>query len=187
MLRKILQESEKGLTLVEMFVTLFIFSIIFTAASGLFVSAIKIQSRALASQQLLNQTTYLMEYMSRAIRMAKKDDTGNCTGTAKLNYVMTASGIKFKNYHDECQEFYRDCGTGICKLKERKDGAEYDLTSPILDVTLFNIGPSDSWDQSDVFQPRVTIFLEIKKSGLGIQPKIRTQTTISQREIDIQR
>ncbi|MBU4299047.1 type II secretion system GspH family protein, partial [Patescibacteria group bacterium] len=40
-----LEKKSKGFTLVEMLVTLFIFSITFGAASGLFVSAIKNQSR----------------------------------------------------------------------------------------------------------------------------------------------
>lgn len=180
--------DEKGLTLVEMLVAIFIFSIVFGAASGLFVSAIQNQNRALSSQQILSQASYVMEYTGKAIRMAKKDVEGACI-SAKSNYATTSSGmggIKFKNYLDQCQEFFRDCSSGICKIREDKDGTIYDLTSPSLDVVSFNIGPSDSWDQDDDLQSRVTMFLEIRKAGSGPQPKIKIQTTVSQRRFDIQ-
>ena len=85
------KEVEKGFTLVEMIIAIFIFSIVFGAASGLFVSAIKNQSRTLANQQLLDQTSYTIEYIGRAIRMAKKDIEGSCI-SAKLNYATTTSG-----------------------------------------------------------------------------------------------
>ena len=182
------KEVEKGFTLVEMIIAIFIFSIVFGAASGLFVSAIKNQSRTLANQQLLDQTSYTIEYIGRAIRMAKKDIEGSCI-SAKLNYATTTSGeggIKFKNYLDQCQEFFRDCGGGVCKLRENKNGTVSDLTSPNLYVESFNVGHSDSWGQDDNLQPRVTLFLEIRKAGAGNQPKIKTQTTISQRQLDIQ-
>ena len=182
------KEVEKGFTLVEMIIAIFIFSIVFGAASGLFVSAIKNQSRILANQQLLDQTSYTIEYIGRAIRMAKKDIEGSCI-SAKLNYATTTSGeggIKFKNYLDQCQEFFRDCGGGVCKLRENKNGTVSDLTSPNLYVESFNVGHSDSWGQDDNLQPRVTLFSEIRKAGAGNQPKIKIQTTISQRQLDIQ-
>ncbi len=182
------KEVEKGFTLVEMIIAIFIFSIVFGAASGLFVSAIKNQSRTLANQQLLDQTSYTIEYIGRAIRMAKKDIEGSCI-SAKLNYATTTSGeggIKFKNYLDQCQEFFRDCGGGVCKLRENKNGTVSDLTSPNLYVESFNVGHSDSWGQDDNLQPRVTLFSEIRKAGAGNQPKIKIQTTISQRQLDIQ-
>lgn len=190
-----LPKSSTGFTLIEMLVAIFIFSIVFGAASGVFVSAIKNQSRTLANQQLLDQTSYTIEYMGRAIRMAKKDDIDygdgvvNCLLGDKVNFATTtmgSSGIKFRNYNDQCQEFFRDCGGGVCKLRENKNGTVSDLTSPNLYVESFNIGPSDSWDQDDNLQPRVTLFSEIRKAGAGNQPKIKIQTTISQRQLDIQ-
>jgi prepilin-type N-terminal cleavage/methylation domain-containing protein len=189
--KKIPNEAEKGLTLAEMLVTIFIFSTVLGAASGIFVSAIKNQSRALSSQQILNQASYIMEYTGKAIRMAKKDIEGSCIST-KLNYATTTTGsggIRFKNHLDQCQEFFRECVGGGCRLKEKKGplGGEIEnyLTSPNLYIESFNIGPSDSWDQNDDLQPRVTMFLEIKKTGLGPQPKIKIQTAISQRRLDI--
>jgi len=177
-----LKKNLGGFTLVELLVTVAIFSLIVSAASGVFVSALKAQRRSLATQELLDQTSFLMEYMSRAIRMAKKDDLAgvNCLSGNKINYELTRSGlgIKFRNYKDECQEFYLDGN----QLKEAKAGSLYALTSNHLRVSKFNINLSGQ-TQTDDLQPRVTLFLEIEGKE---KSKIRLQTTISQRNLDIE-
>jgi prepilin-type N-terminal cleavage/methylation domain-containing protein len=180
-------KKEKGMTLVELLVVIAMLSLTITALSGIFRNVVKGQARALTSQQLMDQSSYVTEYMSRALRMAKKDD-GTCIGN-NLNYFMTRSGngIKFMNYNGECQEFYLD--TNDSKLKEVKNGITNSLTSDKIEVISFNIGPNDSWDQNDDLQPRVTIFLESKGKRKMLaseeQPIIKIQTTISQRNISL--
>ena len=189
-----------GFTLVEMLVAIFVFITVLGASSAIFVDVIRNQKRALANQELLNQTSYVLEYMGRAIRMAKKDDLDgrSCLSGNKVNYefIPFEQGIKFKDYKDEyCQEFFLECAGGNCRLKERKIEistgtllpANY-LTSADLNVVSFNIGPSDSWDQGDSDQPRVTLFLDIEKLGFpfGEEPEVKIQTTISQRNLDVQ-
>jgi len=186
--------KNKGFTLIEMMVSVIMFAIIVAAISGLFISGIRSQGRVLATQEILDQTSYVMEYMGRAIRMARKDLNGECTLVAKLNYEKTSSGtggIIFKNYEGICQEFFRewDAIEGVHRLKEIKGVTENYLTSPDLDVVSFNIGPDASWDQDDDDQPRVTIFLEIESGRpmvTGSPPKIQIQTSISQRSLDVE-
>jgi len=182
---------KNGLTLIELLVAVTMFSSVMAAVVGIFTATVRGQARSLASQQLLNQTSFCMEYTGRALRMAKKDTAGTCTGTANLNYVKTrdGNGIKFLNYQDECQEFYWATTTDTSKLKEKigsRDAVE--LTSDKLEVISFNIGPDDSWEQGDTEQPRVTIFLDIKGKGEGVkpveQPRIKIQTMVSQRNLD---
>ena len=69
-----MNKLNRGFTLIEMMITVLIFSVIVAAVIGVFVSAIRIQRYNLTYQQLLDQTSYAMEYMSRAIRMAVKED-----------------------------------------------------------------------------------------------------------------
>lgn len=179
--------KNKAFTLIEMMVTVVIFSIIIGTATGAFVSAIKLQKYNLAYQRLLDQTSYAMEYMSRAIRMAKKDEISCIDGS---NYYEGAGHrIKFATYHnaDECWKFFRnveiDSRGQFGKLKVEKDGTPYDLTSDDFDVTSFNVVVSGD-DGADQKQPRVTVFMEIRGRGSGNQPKIQIQTTISQRDLD---
>jgi prepilin-type N-terminal cleavage/methylation domain-containing protein len=182
--------KNKSFTLVEILVAVTIFSVITGIASGLFVSAIRAQRSSLAHQQLLDQTSYVMEYMSRALRMAKKDIDGNCTGGAKLNYAKTDSKIMFKNYEDECQEFLQewDDSNKVYRLKEKKAGVENYLTSPGLNVVSFKVADM-GWTQYDTEQPRVTLFLDIQGAGFKPEekPRIKIQTAISQRNPDIEK
>jgi len=180
--------KNKGFTLVEMLVAVAIFSLIVGAAAGLFVSALRAQRKALATQELLSQTSYIMEYMGRAIRMAKKDDVDihgvsiNCLAGDRVNYEKTRAdqGIKFRNYRNVCQEFYLE-GT---RIKEKLDLRDNYLTGERLKVLDFNIGPADSWDQDDNYQPRVTLFLRVQGEE---EAELKIQTTISQRSPDIKR
>jgi len=187
---------KKGLTLIELLVAVAMFSLVMAAVVGIFTATVRGQAGSLASQQLLNQTSFCIEYMERTLRMAKKDNSGSCVGSANLNYLKTLSGngIRFLNYQDKCQEFGLNTGTN--RLQERKStdntssnfGSWVDLTSDKLEVISFNIGPDDSWDQGDTEQPRVTIFLDIKGKGGGVkpaeQPRIKIQTMVSQRNLD---
>jgi len=178
-------KSQKSFTLIELLVAVMIFSLIGGIAAGVFTTGLRAQRKSLASQEILSQTSYLMEYISRALRMARKDINGACIDP-KLNYKIVDNGIEFLNYKGECQRFYLD-GT---QLKERKRNiasgviSVSELTSTDLQVNHFNIGPDDSWDQNDNDQPRVTFFLEIRSKE---QSKIKIQTTVSQRNPDIEK
>jgi prepilin-type N-terminal cleavage/methylation domain-containing protein len=180
--------NNKGYTLIEVLVAIGIFIILLAAPTGFFVSALKSQKKALASQELIDNVSYTLEYISRALRMAKKDVDGVCIESG-LNYQTTrgGKGIKFVNYQDVCQEFFWD--TDEDRLKEIKNGSSpLSLTPGNLEVISFQIGPSDSWDQDDYEQPKVTILLEIKgKRSIKteFQPSIKIQTTISQRNLDV--
>lgn len=181
-----------GFTLIEMMAAVMIFSLIIGAISGVFISSFRSQKSALSSQRLLNQTSYALEYMSRALRMSSKQtaDIPTCLSQSGLNYEIThsGSGLKFINHleEDDCQEFFLQDG----QLKQRKKIGQgeqiFDLTSPSLQITSLNFG-SSGWSQDDDLQPRVTIFLAVKGKGQKPeeQPEIKIQTTISQRNLDI--
>ena len=181
-------KTNKGFTLIEMMVAVLIFSIVVGAVIGVFVSALQVQRYNLAYQQLLDQTSYAMEYMGRAIRMAVKDD-GTC-GFSGYNYRVSNGNtkIEFQNYKGDCQEFYLDTSVDPNQLATSK-GADYldiPLTSNNFNVTSLNfrITGAPGSEFSDDLQPRVTIFMEIQGEGAGPQPKITIQTTISQRNLD---
>jgi prepilin-type N-terminal cleavage/methylation domain-containing protein len=201
---------KNGYSLIEILVAVAIFTIVIAAPTGFFTLSLKAQLKSLASQKLLDNTSYTLEYISRSLRMAKKDTIGNCVSpldsTNYRNYEKTASrtlagieylgpGIKFLNYKTppECQEFFLDETEEHetkGQLMESKNGAApVVLTSKDLEIISFKIGPDDSWDQDDTDQPRVTLFLDIK-GGKGqmaeIRPEIKIQTTISQRNLDVQ-
>lgn len=170
--------KNKGFTLIEMVVAVAILALLMGSAVGVFVSGIKNQRQGLALQEILDQTSYLMEYMSRSLRMARKDMDGTCTGVAKLNYIFEDQCLKFLNYNEECQQFCLD-GARI-----KNENGDY-LTSESLQVSSFNVILSGAAQPpADYLQPRVTISLNIVGQE---QSTMRIQTTVSQRNLDIRR
>jgi len=184
----------KSYTLIEILMAVSIFTIIMAAPTGFLVGSLKGQQKALASQKLFDNTSYSLEYISRALRMAKKElSTEPATaclleGSTILygyNYQITRgeTGLKFINYKEECQEFFLEGS----RLKESKDGTENYLTSEDLEITSLNFKLSGQ-AQTDTDQPRVALFLEIKggkELKEELQPLIKIQTTISQRNLDV--
>ena len=171
--------SHAGFTLIELLISMTIFSIVMISAIGLFDAGIKNQRKALALQTLSDNTSYAIEYMSRTIRMAKKD---LATGCNFKNPNSDLSKIRFLNYHNkELQEFILENG----QIKEKK-GSE----------TVFTPLTSDNFQvnklffklfgecQTDEFQPKVTIVIEIQTKEA--KPQIlKLETTISQRDLDV--
>jgi type II secretory pathway component PulJ len=176
----------KSYTLIEVLVAVGIFIIIVAAPTGFLVGSLKGQQKALASQKLLDNTSYTLEYMSRALRMARKELAApGCLSQNGLNYEITRSGtgLKFISYKEECQEFFLEEG----RLIEAKDGTENYLTSEDLEIISLSFKLSGE-SQTDYDQPRLTLFLEIKGGKnltAEIQPLIKIQTTISQRNLDV--
>jgi len=186
--------KSEGVTLIEMLVAVTIFGITIGAISGLFISGIRTQRRVLATQELLDQTSYALEYMGRALRMAKKDTNRTCLTTANYNYENPSgvSTVRFINYNGICQEFFSENN----QLKEKKssDGTAANLppsgtpiTSDKLQVNFLKFNLSgEAQPPTDNLQPRVTIFMEIEGRGpVGERPKIQIQTSISQRDLDV--
>lgn len=178
--------TDKGFTLIEMLVAVSLFALIVGSATGLFIAAIRSQANALASQKLLDETSYVMEYMSRSLRMAKKNLTSGCIigGGPEDNYgaieLVGVEYLMFKDYQERCMSFQRDTQ----RLGQRINwGTPTDLTSTDFDVTSLKWNLSGE-SQIDNLQPRVTISMTIKKAG-ATTPEIKIQTSISQRNLDI--
>jgi len=178
----------KGFTLLEILVSIAIFMIAIGAITSIFISGIILQRRVLAEQEIFNQVSYALEYMGRAIRMAKKDDISiggvakNCLGGDKINYETsgTQNELKFRNYKHQCQRFFLQ-NNQIYEEKYDPNPRSYPLTSPSLRVTSLRFNVSGE-RQEDNLQPKITIFLEIERMGRRFQ----FQTTISQRDLDVQ-
>lgn len=131
----------KGFTLIELIVVMAVFLFVIGTSISIFISIIQHQRRILAEEELLNQTSYVIEYMSKALRMAKADTSGDCLtddlGVSHPEYVYLLTrpdsktgfyrGIKFINQSDNnaCQEFFLDDTGETSVLKEKKEYVPY--------------------------------------------------------------
>ncbi len=188
-------QKRKGFTLVETLVSLFIFSIIAILSINFFISVLSTQKRILQNQELLNQSSYVLEYMAKAIRMAKKDLTGDCIGLAYAGqtYNVLGSSLTFLTYDIKdssykCLQFLLSSGA----IEERRStdnnfsnlGTAQSLTpsSVSIDNLWFNV----IGDAVDTKQPKTTIVIKMTSLSLETNsPNVVVQTTISQRQLDI--
>ncbi len=202
---KINFSRNNGFTLIELIVVMAVFLLIIGTALSIFISIVFNQKRILAKQELLNQTGYVIEYMTKGLRMAGKDLAGDCIidDQGGIGYVYQLKNfsngvwksIKFINQSDNnaCQEFFLD-GTVLKEIS--KNGADpVQVTGANLKINSlsFSINGHAPGDQSCEFapsescgtgQPRVTISLDIKVQGDENQPSTKVQTTVSQRDLN---
>jgi len=185
--------KNKGLTLVELLISISIFGVLAVVLIGIFVAAINAQASVLQNQEIIGQASYTLEYMDRGIRMAIRDTAGDCVGTANKNYS-TASGITFLAFDTmagdyRCKRFYLEDN----KIKEQKSidetaasfGTGVELTSSKVKVNslIFNV----LGDVVNTAQPQVTILINMESTNRRLTPLpgIILQTTTSQRNLNI--
>ena len=201
-------KQNKGFTLIELIVVIAVFLLVIGAAISIFISVVQNQRKILAEQELLSQTSYVIEYISKALRVAKKDTDGSCLGTDYIghSYLLTRGnlsspyyqGIKFINQsnNNACQEFFLDrsdlSGAVLKELKNStNDSNAVALTSSNININSIRfsingidglVGMGDS-DKGGI-QPRVTIFLDVKSNKDANQVSKKIQTTVSQLDLN---
>lgn len=190
-----------GQTLLELIVVLGIFIMLVSSVSGIFISIINAERRALAIQEVLNNTRYTIEIMARAIRQADPDEISTDTTTPgrpcynetqnkclsfdhpmkrlmvyKLDSTnKTIDEINYVCSNDStkwCAE-NSDCGVGTCDAQSDKAITPSDVKVERLNFSV--IGTELNYDQ-----PRVTISLRIGASP-NANPAMDIQTTVSLR------
>ncbi len=188
-------KKEKGFTLIEMLVSILIFSIISAGLINVFIAAVQSQSRVLQNQSLMEQSSYSLEYMGKLIRMANMDTTGGCTGVVNTNYsiAQAPNSITFLAY-DAVNSQYR-CRQFLLSnniIEERRSS----------DATVANLEPATEITSSQVkvnklkfvvtgdvltsAQPKVTIMVKMESArNTSNPPQISVETSVSQRHLNI--
>ncbi len=183
-----------GTTIIELLVAISVFSIFITIGSQLLAMALSEHQKALEKAELLNQVSYALEYMNRALRMVQKDTLGNCIAK-NFNYENPESNnvaVRFLNYESEakCVEFFRDITSGVIMVKKSTDNTWGNLGEPVALTTSGLLVDNlyfllNGQGQDDLLQPSVTIVMKIK-SRTTVPQEIQIQSTVSQRQLDVQ-
>lgn len=178
--------ENKGFTLIEMLVSLMIFAILITAAMSTFVKGFAYQKRIVEMQAVQREGSYLMETISREIRMATNMDSsqqGNSDSSVSFNnpdghsitYCLansngncTASGSYFA---------VDDTTTGVSSI----------INSSDISVSRLNFYVSGGTDtfwgrgaQATSVQPLITVVMELQ-SNKDPTVKLNLQSSIAMR------
>jgi prepilin-type N-terminal cleavage/methylation domain-containing protein len=185
---------KKGFTLVELLVGASIIVVVFSTTSYYFLRGTTMQRRILDQRQVLDSLSYVLEYTTSQLRLAKRDDvaiefpgigsqTKNCLPTKNEgNFEVSGNSILFRNYKNQCQRIYLDGG----RIKVSFDGgSSLDLTPSYVEVQSlqFVVRGDEVSPVRDNLQPRVTVSIKAQKKGRP-ETQITVQTTVSQRDLD---
>lgn len=135
---KTLIKNRSGFTLIEMIVSVSVFSITIVAATGIFLSVTEVQRSAVASQNVQESMRYVFEALSKEVRMTGQAttscdtwlDTINNSGQklqdatfSTVNSVFNKGTyssndfLYFKNQYDQCTAYYlASSSLNICRL-----------------------------------------------------------------------
>ncbi len=191
------KKNQKGFTLIELAVVMAVFLFVVGAIITIFISIVRQQRRVLAEQEILSQISYAQEYMSKALRMAIRDDSGDCLGQDNEGYVYMLTrydavagifrGIKFINRSDSgsCQEFFFDYDNSLehLVLKELKNSNDnlnaVPLTSSDLNITFAKFALNGSDGSVSVPDPSTwKSCVSSEKCGASDQDLVQPRVTI---------
>lgn len=178
------KNSQQGFTLLELVTSMAIFLIIMGTVSGIFASILRNQRRVLSKQLIMSNTSYALEYMGRALRMAKKDTPSNqsCLSETGLNYENPDDNqIKFLTHDEKCVTFKLE-NDQIKGVNVNGEGKTLAFTSDDLNIQKLKF-TLNGQSQENNLQPTITIFFRVETPG---GHTFSTQTTITQRNLDVQ-
>ncbi len=167
---KLLYESTKAFTMVELLVAMSLFIIFTVIASGSFVRALRTQ-RAIVSLIAANDNASLViEQIAREIR----------TGS---NFSLSGNDLVFTNAYNITVTYRLDTETNVIKRSE--EGNDFKpITADNVKVNSLNFYLRGQLD-GDGYPPRVTISLSVSPNIPTIQNiSANFETTISARNLD---
>jgi len=184
--------DKKGFTLIEVMVSVVLFTVIIMSVTSIFKMAINAQRNAIAAQNVQESLKYFFEITGKEMRMAIKNN-GSCDtafvpiGTIfGLDTNSYGDTLHFKNYTGECVTYFleKDYNNVMHFAVARKtlDGTKVDFISPekISINSLHFVLRAGS--MSPAPQPLVTMNMSASAIGSSkFQSNMTLQTSISSR------
>lgn len=179
----------RGFTLLETVVALGIFTVVLMASFSAFIMTLRVQRAILAEKAISENINYALEFMSRQMRVAKRDGGGICVIANTTYETPLPTEIKFINGSDECVRFFLLSGAIQYENTTTASGIIPLTTSAVVSVDILDFSIlGEAKAPGDFEQPRATI--TIRASGVGGQPEVKSarveiQTTVVARGLDV--
>lgn len=184
--------NKKGFTLIEVMVSVVLFTMIILSVTSIFKMAIDAQRNAIASQNVQESLKYFFEVTGKEMRMALKNkNDGRCpnipVGTVyKVETSSNGDVLYFRNYYNECVTYFlAEDSNGSRRFAISRESAEskkVDFISPDkinINSIHFVIKSRGIIPES---QPMVTMnFNASSFGGTGLNSDMTLQTSITSR------
>ena len=169
-IKKFFKADNRGFTIVEIVVTIFIFSIMVVLVTSIFARAIALERRIVAAQRVQENATFLMESMAKEIRVSAivNQDATTCTATTlTLNHPVYGTIIYSLDISGNIQR--------QATLTEIVSSSDVQFTR--MRFCIFGSSPIDQ------MTPRVTIIFSLKNRVGSANIVADLQTTVVSRDI----
>lgn len=184
----------RGFTLIEVMISVLIFSIVMTVALGALLAMSQSDQRAQALKSVVDNLNFALDSMSRTIRTGYSYDCGGThAGPHDCAPPSTAAELGLVPASGSAQVYYRfDTNQSVCGtqtipgcISRSTDGLNwYPLTSPEVIITSLQFIVTGS-TPGDTVQPKVTILISGNVNVPGItKSAFNLQTSITQRIYD---
>ena len=176
-------KSVKGVSLIELIVSVALFSVLILSATGIFKMVIDGQRSSISAQNVQENMRYAMEKMSKEIRMAQVSNQ-DCGSGATNKVFNTANGgeeLYFKNQNGDCITYYLE--NNRLKVIAGADAATGFVTPAKIEVSNLKFYVNDDLiGDSPSVQPYVVMVMDVRAIGQAIhEQKMKIQMTISSR------
>lgn len=172
------KKLQQGFTLLETLVSSAIFAVIMIVVGSVFVASLSLQARALNIQQVVENSQYVLELMTKEIRVSKVElpsPPSVCPPSKTISYKPT-SRLTMTNQDGDVVT-YALSGT---KLTRSVNGVTRVVNSNTVEFLNFGFCVTGV-EEGDYQQPRVTIVFKVKSVKMKESAAIKSQITISPR------
>lgn len=201
-------KQHAGFSLIELLISMTIFSIVVTIATSTLLVLIDANSRALNKQAILNNFTFALDSLTREVRSGYNyycdtvasepsgvesfDATQDCaSGGNYLSFIESGDGLTTGSGSDKRISYYYDAmANGSAGALKRRLGTNdwFTVTDPNITFTASNfvVTNTGSFTSGDLLQPTVTVFFDGEAGALeNTDTSFKIQASITQRALDI--
>lgn len=200
--KKMKRFKKDGFTLIEMIVSLGVFTIIALISAGSFLIVLGAQKKSISAGNIQENLRITLEMMAKEIRTgtsyycgSSKDDFGSGSDTRDCSVGGLALTFYFTNrtliyrVNNQRIEKYIDGNTSLaCPVSDPTDDDCFSIiTFPEVKIDNLTFYVTGSDIVSDTAQPKVTIVLKgsMDMTSKASESEFNIQTTVSQRRLDL--
>lgn len=170
--------KNKGFTLLELMVALTIFIVVSIIAVSIFVTAVQNQRRQFLVQNLQDNARFILELISKEIRMNRGIETGTASELKILDQDGDRVRYKFENIgglNSLTRIEKKNDGGGAPQIGNGEQGSPLNSSQINIEGKFYVVFGSATQ------QPKVTINMLLTPSGAS-QPQVRVQNTVTSRQ-----
>lgn len=179
------KKNHKGFTLLEMIVSIGLFTVILFISSSAFLAVLNADRKSRATRTAMDNLNLSLEDMSRRV---KTGTTYNCGGGAGVADCVAPglNSIAFTEQDGTTRTIYRLQTDAFGKkfIERERSGVVLRATAPEIDISnlAFVVGGTTV---GDIVQPYVIILVNGTVSGGSVSSSFKIQTMVTQRAYDI--